>query len=192
MAESYKTEALAGWGRFQPAPCRVYRPERCDGLQALLDGAAPGPLLARGLGRSYGDTAVNRLGSVIDMTRLNRMRSFDPETGVLDCEAGVSLSEILEIFVPRGWRPPVLPGTRLVTVGGTAIHLRALFIVGTEKIQCHGSGKFTLTLFLRYFDVSRVELPVPIRLQNAEDITDNLLLPVDKLKRLVCPCTFGM
>lgn len=84
----------------------------------LLEAGAPGPVLARGLGRSYGDTAVNREGAVVDMTRLNRMRSFDPETGVLDCEAGVGLGEILDVFAPRGWFLPVVPGTKFVTVGG--------------------------------------------------------------------------
>ena len=113
---------LAGWGRYNPVACHVYRPERRDALLSLLDGAAPGPLIARGLGRSYGDPAVNDAGSVISMTRLNRMRSFDPETGELECEPGVSLSEIIELFLPRGWFPGVVPGTRFVTVGGAIAH----------------------------------------------------------------------
>ena len=114
--------ALAGWGRYKPAACHVYRPERRDALLSLLDGGAPGPVLARGLGRSYGDAAVNRTGSVLDMTRLNRMRSFDPETGELECEPGVSLSDIIAVFQPRGWFPAVVPGTRFITVGGAIAH----------------------------------------------------------------------
>ncbi len=122
MNESFKDMALAGWGRYKPVPCHVFRPERRDTLLSLLNGAAPGPVLARGLGRSYGDAAVNRDGSVVDMTRLNRMRSFDPETGELECESGVSLSEIISTFLPRGWFPGVVPGTRFVTVGGAIAH----------------------------------------------------------------------
>jgi FAD/FMN-containing dehydrogenase len=70
----------------------------------------------RGLGRSYGDSS---LGEKIMSTRwLNHMISFDQETGVLHCESGVSLNEILEVFVPKGWFLPVTPGTQFVTVGG--------------------------------------------------------------------------
>lgn len=118
MPFAEKSESLSGWGRYHPAACRVFRPETRPGLMALLDSDLATSWLARGLGRSYGDTAVNAAGAVVDMTRLNRMRSFDPETGVLECEGGVSLSEILEAFVPRGWFPPVVPGTRFVTVAG--------------------------------------------------------------------------
>ena len=122
MDEPFRTMPLAGWGRYKPVPCQVCRPERRDALLALLNGGAPGPVLARGLGRGYGDTAVNREGSVIDMSRLNRLRSFDPETGELECEPGVSLSEIIELFQPRGWFPAVVPGTRFITVGGAIAH----------------------------------------------------------------------
>lgn len=84
----------------------------------LLEDARVGTLIARGLGRSYGDTAVNGGGGVVAMPRLNRMISFDATTGTLDCEAGVSLAEILEVFLPRGYFLPVTPGTKYVTVGG--------------------------------------------------------------------------
>lgn len=113
-----KMTPLAGWGRYRPAMCRVLRPVSQPELAGLLADGGTGRRIARGLGRSYGDTSVNADGAVVDMTRLNRMTAFDEETGVLDCEAGVSLSEILEVFVPRGWMPAVLPGTRFVTVGG--------------------------------------------------------------------------
>jgi FAD/FMN-containing dehydrogenase len=87
-------------------------------LHELLAGDAEPDWIARGLGRSYGDTALNRRGGVVDCTRLNRMLAWDCERGLLTCEAGVSLAEILEVFLPRGWFPAVTPGTKFVTVGG--------------------------------------------------------------------------
>ncbi|MBI3118426.1 MAG: FAD-binding oxidoreductase [Candidatus Hydrogenedentes bacterium] len=109
---------MAGWGRLDPRPCQVYRPERRRARWEILSGAGAAGLIARGLGRSYGDTSVNEAGTVLAMTRLNRMIGFDPSSGVLECEAGVSLAEILDVFLPRGFFLPVTPGTKFVTVGG--------------------------------------------------------------------------
>ena len=75
-------------------------------------------LLARGWGRSYGDVGINSGGSHLDTTRLDRLIAFDRESGVLHCESGVTLAQILDIVVPEGWFVPVLPGSRFVTVGG--------------------------------------------------------------------------
>lgn len=74
--------------------------------------------LARGLGRSYGDTAIIPDGALIDMTRINRFIAFDADTGVLECETGVSIAEIMDAFIPRGFMIPVTPGTKFVTIGG--------------------------------------------------------------------------
>jgi len=77
-----------------------------------------GTVLPHGLGRSYGDSCLNE-GQTLLLTRgLDRFIQFDGETGVLSCEAGVSLAEILHHFVPQAWFLPVTPGTRYVTVGG--------------------------------------------------------------------------
>jgi FAD/FMN-containing dehydrogenase len=57
-------------------------------------------------------------GALLETRSLDRFISFDPETGVLACEAGTLLTDILQLVVPRGWFPPVTPGTRFVTVGG--------------------------------------------------------------------------
>lgn len=108
---------LSGWGRYKPVPCTAYRPERCSELNAFLS-RQTSPFIARGLGRSYGDAAVNEGGTVLDMSRMNRMYSFDVETGILECEGGVSLAEILDVFVPRGFFLSVTPGTKFVTVAG--------------------------------------------------------------------------
>lgn len=74
--------------------------------------------LACGAGRSYGDCGLSANGKLLNMRCLNRFIQFDSETGVLECEAGVTLGDILQLVVPRGWILPVLPGTRHVTVGG--------------------------------------------------------------------------
>ncbi|WP_297760897.1 FAD-binding oxidoreductase [Thermosynechococcus sp.] len=75
------------------------------------------PLIARGNGRAYGDSALNRQAT-LQMSHFNRLLGFNPQTGQLIAEAGVLLAEILEIFVPRGWFPLITPGTKFVTVGG--------------------------------------------------------------------------
>lgn len=69
-------------------------------------------------GRSYGDSCLNDQGMALDVSHLNRFISFDEESGLLCCEAGVSLAEILTVMVPRGWFLPVTPGTKFVSVGG--------------------------------------------------------------------------
>jgi len=106
-------EEVAGWGRHPVGRGRVERPERL----ALPAGAEP--LVPRGLGRAYGDSALPSRpgGLVLETTRADRIHSFEPATGRLHCEAGLSLAEILRVFVPRGWFPPVTPGTKFVTVG---------------------------------------------------------------------------
>ena len=106
-------EEIAGWGRYPVGRGRVERPERL----ALPAGGRP--LVPRGLGRAYGDPALPSSpgGLVLETTRADRIHSFEPATGRLHCEAGLSLAEILRVFVPRGWFPPVTPGTKFVTVG---------------------------------------------------------------------------
>ena len=106
---------LSGWGRHPALDCRLERRRRREDLPGLLQPGAT--LIARGNGRSYGDAALNP-ELTLSMLAMNRMRAFDAGTGLLDCEAGVLLTDILETFLPRGWFPPVVPGTRLVTVGG--------------------------------------------------------------------------
>ncbi len=76
------------------------------------------PVLPYAYGRSYGDSCLNEGGISLDISHLRRFISFDEKTGLLRCEAGVSLAEILEVMVPRGWFLPVSPGTRFVSVGG--------------------------------------------------------------------------
>jgi FAD/FMN-containing dehydrogenase len=110
---------LSGWGNVIRHVSPVYRPEKLSAVREVVTGnGALSSLITRGLGRSYGDAAINQSGAVLLDTRLNRFTSFDPATGLLDCEAGVSYHDLLETFLPRGFFPPVTPGTQFVTLGG--------------------------------------------------------------------------
>lgn len=110
---------LASWGRVVRANHLVARPRFGDELDGVLGGlSADRPGLAVGLRRSYGDSNLNPDGRVIDMTSLDRVIAFDRATGVMRAEAGLSLSQALQILVPAGWFLPTTPGTRFVTLGG--------------------------------------------------------------------------
>ena len=108
-------EPIAGWGRLPVRAGRLVRPERL-----ALPPADGAPVLGRGLGRAYGDAAVPAAEDtlVIGSARADRILAFDPAAGRFTCEAGCSLDDIVRVFLPRGWFPPVTPGTRFVTVGG--------------------------------------------------------------------------
>jgi FAD/FMN-containing dehydrogenase len=91
-------------------------------------------ILAVGMGRSYGDVCLLQHGTLLTTPNLDRLVSFDSETGLLRCEAGVTLAQILDFAVPRGWFLPVSPGTKYVTVGGAIandIHGKNHHVAGT-------------------------------------------------------------
>ncbi|WP_085315184.1 FAD-binding oxidoreductase [Derxia lacustris] len=102
------------WGLPGPFQHRLTLPASRVGL-ALPAGR---PLLAAGNGRSYGDVGLNEGHDLVAMRGLDRYLGFDADSGVLECEAGTLLSDIVRDFLPRGWFPAVVPGTRFVTVGG--------------------------------------------------------------------------
>ena len=110
---------LSGWGRVSPALCQATRPERFT--EALADFRAPsgaGGLCLHGAGRSYGDCALNAGGDALITARLDRILGFDPETGMVQVEPGVTFARLLQIFLPRGFLVPVTPGTGFATIGG--------------------------------------------------------------------------
>jgi FAD/FMN-containing dehydrogenase len=113
MSLPSRTERLSGWGRHPAAAAQVLRPERYRDL-ARPEAAC----LPRGLGRSYGDAALDAEGSVLSTARLDRLIAFDAATGLLEAEGGARFDTILRTFLPRGWFLPVTPGTKFVTVGG--------------------------------------------------------------------------
>src|SRR5919106_547887 len=104
------------WGRYPAARhARAVPVTWRDEPPAL--GLIPEPMLAYGCGRSYGDSCLNDGGALLVATGLDRFIALE-HSGLLRCEAGVTLAEILDVVVPRGWFLPVVPGTKWVTVGG--------------------------------------------------------------------------
>lgn len=105
---------LEGWGRYPRVQVNGNTFETKDSLSHLVQ--SPGSLIPYGMGRSYGDSALN--DTVIFTKRYNKLLDFNEETGVVTCESGVTLYELIEIFLPRGLFLSVTPGTKFVTVGG--------------------------------------------------------------------------
>lgn len=139
-AFSGPTTNLAGWGLYPSAPCHFVEAE----LPAeVTRSARRGASVPRGLGRSYGDPAVNRNGQVIGVVKLDRYLGWDDATGTLTCEAGVSLEQIIKDFAPRGWFPAITPGTKFVTIGGCiandihgkAHHAQGSFVTCVDSVR---------------------------------------------------------
>lgn len=143
---------LSGWGNFPRESCFAVHPDNCELLREALVSGEHASYIARGLGRSYGDSALNRDAGVLVQTSLNRMLAFDEENGLLECEAGVSLAEIIEVFLPRGWFLPTTPGTKAVTIGGAI----AADIHGKNHHRDGSFGRFVLDLRLLLADGKEV------------------------------------
>jgi decaprenylphospho-beta-D-ribofuranose 2-oxidase len=115
---------LTGWGRTAPSVAEVLSTPDPEVIAAAVarvadDQAGGGRgVIARGLGRSYGDNAQNGGGLVIDMTPLSRVHSISADSNLADVDAGVNLDQLMKAALPFGLWVPVLPGTRQVTVGG--------------------------------------------------------------------------
>jgi decaprenylphospho-beta-D-ribofuranose 2-oxidase len=110
--------ALSGWGRVAPSTAVVRTAGEDDQLAEAVVGATARGVIARGLGRSYGDPAQNGGGVVLDMTSRSRILSVDVPSGRVLVEAGASLDQMMQQLLPMGLMVPVSPGTRQVTVGG--------------------------------------------------------------------------
>lgn len=149
---------LKGWGANLRADCELVEPEVPAEVLGRLQRRRR--LIARGLGRSYGDPALNTGGLVVGMRRLDRYLGFDAANGALTCEAGVSLAQIISDFAPRGFFPMITPGTKYVTVGGCIandVHGKAHHVQGSFS-----SCVDTMRVLLASGDVvtcSRTELP---------------------------------
>jgi L-gulonolactone oxidase len=153
LTELLSTDRLASWGRVMRAVHRVARPHWRDERARAGRAAAgdPGRGLAVGLSRSYGDSGLNPDGALVVMSGLDRVYAFDVETGVVRADAGLSLDALIRLALPRGWFPPVLPGTRFVTLGGAVandvhgknhhragtfgLHVRRLGLLRTDGTQ---------------------------------------------------------
>lgn len=151
--------------------------------------ACQAPILTYGNGRSYGDSCQNGGGSLLLARSLDRFIAFDRERGVLRCEAGVLLDEILRLIVPHGWFLPVVPGTRLITLGGAIAndvhgknhhqagsfgrHVQRLELLRSdgERLLCspqENAGLFEATVgglgltgLITWADIGLVKIPAP-------------------------------
>ncbi|MGC4085679.1 MAG: FAD-binding oxidoreductase [Vicinamibacterales bacterium] len=112
-AEGAAVRHLSGWGRVPVVPGYEVRSENLEAITIDVP-------LTRGLGRAYGDAALPAAGDlrVAGTTLADRILAFDPDTGIMRAESGLSLDELYRAFLPKGWFTPVTPGTRFVTLGG--------------------------------------------------------------------------
>lgn len=111
-----KTSELTGWGAQVSRVCRQFRPERGADISPALENIKDS-YIPRGLGRSYGDATLNIEG-VIHTQKLDKFIQFDEETGHLTAQSGVTVADVLQYFLHKGWVLPAMPGTKYVTLGG--------------------------------------------------------------------------
>ncbi len=105
------------WGRYPEYNAELKQLHWQGDYPRAIDGVHHGAL-AVGMGRSYGDVCLLKDGTLVQTTSMNRLLDFDPATGLLTAEAGITLAQILDFAVPRGYFLPVTPGTKYVTLGG--------------------------------------------------------------------------
>jgi FAD/FMN-containing dehydrogenase len=127
------SSAFQSWGRYPKYEAHIvpmhWQSEFPANIAGLHNGALP-----VGMGRSYGDSCLLKDGNLVLTTGMNRLISFDPDTGILTAEAGITLAQILDFAVPRGFFLPVSPGTKYVTLGGAIandIHGKNHHVAGT-------------------------------------------------------------
>ena len=140
------TETVDAWGMNTSSKSPVIRPRSVDELRtALMQARKHGSCAGlRGAGCSYGDASLNSDGLVLDFTGMREILAFDPETGVLDAEPGVTIEQVWRHALPHGWWPPVVPGTMYPTLGGCA----AMNIHGKNNFQAGTIGRH-----IREFDL---------------------------------------
>ena len=113
VKNSYLTN-ISGWSGYPIQEARVVYPKN---IKQILEEIKKSDLIARGNGRSYGDSSINKKNT-INMKYFNHIISFDDNSGVLEVESGILLEDIINTFLPKGWFPYVTPGSKFVTIGG--------------------------------------------------------------------------
>lgn len=152
-----RLERVSGWGGASESASYVFRPSTPDELRQILETARCQGLTVgfRGAGNSYGDAALNSENVLVDFRRMNRILDWDPSTGLVRLEPGVTLGRLWRYVVEDGWWPPVVTGTMNITMGGGAAmnvhgknawkvgpigdHIRSfdLMLPSGEVITCH-------------------------------------------------------
>jgi FAD/FMN-containing dehydrogenase len=127
-------QIVSSWGNVVRAPHQVFR--LADRYAAFPKNPDAISVLPFGNGRSYGDSCLNVGAGLLHTAALDHFITFDPDSGLLACEAGTQLTDILNLAVPRGWFIPVTPGTRFVTVGGAIAN-------DVHGKNHHGAGTFS-------------------------------------------------
>lgn len=126
---------LHGWGRSSSSPSWVYRPSTPEAIASLFaETSGSGVSIGfRGAGRSYGDAPLNAENILLDLTRMRRILSWNPASGEITVEPGVTIGDLWQYVIEDGWWPPVVPGTMFPTVGGCAamnVHGKNCYRVG--------------------------------------------------------------
>ena len=127
---------LENFGHSLNAPAYLIQPRSSEEIYSAFKEAKQNGLTvtARGAGRSYNDASMNSGGIVLDLSGMNKILDWDPFTGVVRCEPGVTLSQLWQRVLPDGWWPPVVSGTMTTTLGGCLaanIHGKNNFRMGT-------------------------------------------------------------
>jgi FAD/FMN-containing dehydrogenase len=136
VTDTVPYERLAGFGGTQAGVSRVFRPRSVEEVERLFGRRDP-PFRTLGLhgaGRSYGDAPLNNGGAALDLSLLRSIPDWDPETGRVRVEAGVTIEDLWRATLPDGYWPPVVPGTMAVTLGGAVaanVHGKNCYAVGT-------------------------------------------------------------
>jgi decaprenylphospho-beta-D-ribofuranose 2-oxidase len=120
MISTQRIARVAGYGMTQAADAYVYRPTCVEEINKIFDEArtAGRKVTLRGAGRSYGDGNIGSETLLIDITRMNRILSWDASTGIIDCQSGVTIENIWRFCLEDGYWPPVVTGTMYPTLGG--------------------------------------------------------------------------
>jgi len=130
-----RLEILKGWGGAVESAGFVFRPSTIEQLREVFELAKEtGRKIGfRGAGRSYGDASISAENIVLDLTRMNRILEWDPNSGIITCEPGVTIKQLWQYVIQDGWWPAVVSGTMFPTLGGCLgmnIHGKNNFAVG--------------------------------------------------------------
>ena len=110
---SKEQKKLSGWGKNKFFNCNIAYPKNINELKALVKGN----IIARGLGRSYGNSSIQPSSTIVT-TKLNKILYFNKKNGIIEVESGISIKELVKETVRNGWFLPVTPGSKYITIGG--------------------------------------------------------------------------